>query len=52
MTVAGCIRSYQTLKDNKIVEGEQGVFQYVVGDLEIDPIVKMEGLLDKRQRTA
>ena len=52
MTVTGCIRSYQTLKDNEIVEGKQRFVQNVVGDLEIDPIVKMEGLLDKRQRTA
>ena len=52
MAVTGCIRSYQTPKDNEIVEGKQRFVQNVVGDLEIDPIVKMEGLLDKRQRTA
>jgi len=52
MAVAGHIGSGDTLEKKRIVIRKERFFQDVVGDLQIDPVIDMEGLMDKRQRSA
>jgi len=52
MAVAGHIGSGNTLEYKRIVVRKERLFQDIVGDLQIDPVIDMESLMDKRQRTA